>query len=84
MSSSEKCLLSQIRKQGRFTILPYEPQTPAEYRLLEMGLTPGTLISWERSSPLGDPVFIKFNGVGMSVRRKDFGSICVSPGVLSL
>lgn len=69
--------LSEIKQLGRFVILPYCPHLPSEFRLMEMGLTPGTVIDWIRSSPLGDPVYIQVSGTSLSVRRQDFGSIRV-------
>lgn len=74
---SSAIYLSEIRQLGKFVILPYQPQLPSEFRLMEMGLTPGTVVDWIRSSPLGDPVAIQFKGISLSVRRRDFGCICV-------
>jgi len=70
--------LSKVRRAGRYQILPYEPRLDSEFRLMDMGLCSGVQVEWVRSSPLGDPVFIKVNGVALAVRRQDFGDICVT------
>lgn len=40
-------------------------------KLLEMGLTPGSLIEIERIAPMGDPVEIKIRGYHLSLRRDE-------------
>jgi ferrous iron transport protein A len=42
-----------------------------EQRLLEMGLTPGTLLQVIRFAPLGDPLEVRVRGYLLSVRRHD-------------
>jgi ferrous iron transport protein A len=70
--------LAKVRQSGSYKILPFEPQSSAEERLMEMGLYPGAKVTWVRSSPLGDPVHITINQTALSIRRRDFGSICVA------
>jgi Fe2+ transport system protein FeoA len=40
-------------------------------RLLELGLTPGTVISVVGVSPLGDPLELSLRGGRLSVRKKE-------------
>ncbi len=40
-------------------------------RLLELGLTPGTLVQLVRYAPLGDPVEIRLRGSNLSLRRHE-------------
>ena len=40
-------------------------------RLLEMGLTPGAMVSIVGSAPLGDPLEFELRGYRLSVRRSE-------------
>lgn len=40
-------------------------------RLLDMGLTPGTVIHAEKKAPLGDPLEIGIRGYHLSLRRDE-------------
>ncbi len=40
-------------------------------RLLDMGIMPNVLIEMERVSPVGDPIWIKFEGSQISLRKKE-------------
>ena len=40
-------------------------------RLLELGLTPGTVISIVNVSPLGDPLELSLRGGKLSLRKKE-------------
>jgi len=48
-------------------------------RMLDMGLTPGTLVEVERVAPLGDPVDVKVKGYHLSLRREETACITVEP-----
>ena len=48
-------------------------------RLLEMGLTPGSLIEMERVAPLGDPLEIKVKGYHLTLRKEEAAGIEVAP-----
>ncbi|MFA5059238.1 MAG: ferrous iron transport protein A [Candidatus Omnitrophota bacterium] len=41
------------------------------FRLLEMGITPGTQLEVVRFAPLGDPIDIKVRGYHLSLRQKE-------------
>jgi DtxR family Mn-dependent transcriptional regulator len=47
-------------------------------RLLDMGIMPDLLIELERVSPAGDPIWIKFQGSQLSLRRKEAESVLVA------
>jgi Fe2+ transport system protein FeoA len=47
-------------------------------RLLDMGIMPNVLIEMTRVSPAGDPVWVKFQGTQLSLRRKEAESVLVS------
>ncbi len=40
-------------------------------RLREMGLIPGTLFTFIRKAPFGDPIEISFRGFRLSIRKKE-------------
>jgi ferrous iron transport protein A len=43
----------------------------ATYRLMEMGLTPGTELVISGIAPLGDPLHITLRGYSLSIRRRE-------------
>jgi len=49
-------------------------------RLMELGLTPGTLVEVVRRAPLGDPLEITARGVHLSLRRSEACRIHVTAG----
>lgn len=53
------------------------PVTPAVRRMVEMGVTRGTLVEVERIAPLGDPIEIKVMGYHLSLRRDEADGIQV-------
>jgi len=63
--------LSELKK-GRKGIIKKINGTPfIKQRLLNMGLTPGEIITIERIAPLGDPVDIIIKGYHLSLRKEE-------------
>jgi len=52
---------------------------PIRRRLMEMGVTAGTDIEFERVAPLGDPLEIKLRGYHLSLRRGEAAKVYVEP-----
>ncbi len=52
---------------------------PIRRRLLDMGILPDTTVELERVAPTGDPLWIKFQGTQLSLRRKEAGLVSVVP-----
>lgn len=48
-------------------------------RIVDMGMTPGTLVEVERIAPLGDPMEIKVKGYHLSLRMEEAGTVSVEP-----
>ena len=46
-------------------------------RLIDMGLTPGTLVTVRKIAPFGDPIEVNLRGYELSLRREDAGRILV-------
>lgn len=49
----------------------YGEGTSLRRRLLDMGITPGTLILKVRSAPLGDPMEFNVRGYSLTIRKSD-------------
>lgn len=47
-------------------------------RLIDMGITPGVLVSVRKVAPLGDPIEIRLRGYELTIRRSDAMKITVS------
>jgi len=50
-------------------------------RLLDMGITPGTLVSMKKAAPMGDPVEIILRGYVLSLRLDDAEKILIEESV---
>ena len=46
-------------------------------RLVDMGLTPGSVIEMGRIAPLGDPIEIKVRGYPLSLRKEEAEKVTV-------
>ncbi len=57
----ENALVSKIHGEGN----------SLRRRLLDMGITPGTLILKVRSAPLGDPMEFNLRGYSLTIRKSD-------------
>ncbi len=44
-------------------------------RIVDMGVTPGTVIEIRRVAPLGDPVEVKLRGYNLSLRKEEISEI---------
>ena len=47
------------------------------HRLLEMGLTRGTIVCLVRIAPLGDPIELAVRGYRLSLRRSEAGAVTI-------
>ena len=48
-------------------------------RLLDMGLTPGTLVSLRKTAPMGDPIQLSLRGYELTIRKSDAAGIEIAP-----
>ena len=62
-------------KSGR--VLSVGGEGALRRRLLEMGITPRTLISVKKAAPMGDPIEILLRGYVLSLRLEDAEKITV-------
>ena len=49
-------------------------------RLLDMGLTPKTLVSIRKTAPMGDPIELRLRGYTLTIRIEDAKNIEVKEG----
>jgi ferrous iron transport protein A len=63
-------------EEGRITGL--SGATDVRRRLLEMGLTPGTLLRVVRFAPLGDPIDVEVRGYHLSLRKHEAGQVMLA------
>lgn len=47
------------------------------HRLMEMGLTKGTMVEMIRFAPLGDPLEVRIKGYRLALRRVEASSVIV-------
>ena len=56
-------------EQGR--VVTVGGQGALRRRLLDMGITPRTLVTVEKIAPMGDPMELRLRGYGLSLRKQD-------------
>ena len=66
LSPGQRGKVAQIRGRGEVYA-----------RLLDMGVTPGSLVEMRRVAPLGDPIGIKVRGYYLSLRKQEAEKITV-------
>jgi ferrous iron transport protein A len=69
--------LSQL-KIGETAIIDSFTDKIMALKLLEMGCTPGEVITLDRIAPLGDPIAISVSGYLLSLRKDEAATILVS------
>jgi len=71
-----------IGKSGR--VLAVGGEKALRRRLLDMGITPRTVVTVKKAAPLGDPIELVLRGYVLTLRLEDAEKITVEPveGVL--
>ncbi len=67
--------LNELRPGQRAKVLRINPST--NKRIVEMGVTPGSIIEVEKIAPLGDPIDVKIKGYHLSLRKAEAEGIDV-------
>ncbi|MBL6916715.1 MAG: FeoA family protein [Bacteroidetes bacterium] len=70
-------LLSDARVQQKYEVK--QIQGKELVRIMEMGLTPGSVCEVIRRAPMGYPIEIKIRGYLLSLRKKETDAVEVSP-----
>jgi len=64
-----------IGRSGR--VLAVGGERALRRRLLDMGITPRTIVTVKKAAPMGDPVELLLRGYVLSLRLEDAGKITV-------
>lgn len=64
-----------VGKSGRVTAVGGE--RVLRHRLLEMGITPRTVVTVKKVAPMGDPMELLLRGYVLSLRLADAGQITI-------
>ena len=76
---SEEVLMTlkdlEIGKSGR--VLTVGGEKRLRRRLLDMGITPGTLITVKKTAPMGDPIELFIRGYALTIRLEEAGKITI-------
>ena len=63
--------LKDLKREDKAKIISIEGDLVFKKKILDMGLTKGTVIQVIKTAPLGDPVDIKVRGYQLSIRKRD-------------
>jgi len=64
-----------VGKSGR--VLAVDGEKELRRRLLEMGITPRTIVTVKKAAPLGDPIELFLRGYVLTIRLEDAEKIAV-------
>ncbi len=67
----------EIGRSGRVTAVGGEGAL--RRHLLDMGLTPRTVVTVRKRAPLGDPIELRLRGYELTLRGEDAAKITVEP-----
>lgn len=63
------------REQGK--VVRVDAEGALKRRLMDMGLTRGTMVTFRKVAPLGDPIEITVRGYELSIRKDEAAHIFV-------
>jgi ferrous iron transport protein A len=70
--------LNDLRPGERAIIQHLSAATPVvRQRLLELGMTKGSMVELMRVAPLGDPLEVRIKGYRLSLRKREAESVVV-------
>lgn len=75
LSQSTGTSLVDIEKGGKCVVKKIKKKASLTKRLVEMGISRGSLIEVERVAPLGDPIEVKVKGYHLSIRKEEAENI---------
>ena len=67
--------MTYIKEGGVFRVKCLNHNHKATKRLIDMGVTPNTVISVDQIAPFGDPYIIKVRNYFLAIRKKDLCAI---------
>ncbi len=69
--------LKQLTPGEQGKVVRVEAQGALKRRLMDMGLTRGTMVTFRKVAPLGDPIEITVRGYELSIRKDEAEHIIV-------
>lgn len=69
--------LNDIKAGQSAAVISIESMGAMKRRLIDMGITPGVVISVRKIAPLGDPIEIRLRGYELTIRRSEAKNINV-------
>jgi DtxR family Mn-dependent transcriptional regulator len=77
--SEDTPYLHELKPGTKAKIVKVNGNGETRRRIVDMGMTPGTVIEVERVAPLGDPMEVKVKGYHLSLRMVEASTIAVEP-----
>lgn len=59
------------------TVVKLTGEGPVKRRIMDMGLTKGTIVHVKKSAPLGDPIELTVRGYELSIRKAEAENVIV-------
>jgi ferrous iron transport protein A len=75
VADNEKTVADMI--PGETAIIAGFSDAGLSVKLLEMGFLPGTVVRFNFTAPLGDPVCVSVSGYDLSLRRSEAAAISI-------
>lgn len=72
--------LEQMKPGTAGRIVSIAGDSRSRRRIVDMGVTPGTLVEVERVAPFGDPIEVRVRGYRLLVRKAEASHITVELG----
>ena len=72
-----KKTLKDMRPGESAKIVEINAQGALKRRLMDMGLTRGSLVTFRKVAPLGDPIELTIRGYELSIRKNEAESVVV-------
>lgn len=71
--------LRDLRAGQSGIVISIHSEGAVKRRLVDMGITPGVLVSVRKLAPMGDPIEITLRGYELSLRKEEAGRIGILP-----
>ena len=72
--------LSNLKEGKSAKILQINGKGALRHHLLDMGLTPRTVVTLRKVAPMGDPIQIHLRGYDITIRKEDGEKIVLKEG----
>ena len=63
--------LKDLKPGDQCKVVSIGEKGPARRRIMEMGVTPGTVVKVVKVAPLGDPIEVNIRGYELSLRKEE-------------